>query len=174
MEYAIDCGINIFNAAEIYPVLPKSETQGRAESIISTWLAPEKRDKVLIATKIAGRNTFDCLRRDRSPTRQSRSQIREVVDASLKRPKTDYIDLYQLHWPDRSMRVFHGLEYVHTTLTPSHRSSTRWLLREAKVCFVASRARCPGANDLPQGRRRSWPAAHRLDSERLQSRQPHL
>jgi len=92
MEYAIDCGINIFNAAEIYPVLPKSETQGRAESIISTWLAPEKRDKVLIATKIAGRNTFDCLRRDRSPTRQSRSQIREVVDASLKRPKTDYID----------------------------------------------------------------------------------
>ena len=93
---------------------PKRETQGRSESIIGTWLARQKkRDKVLIATKIAGRGTPDWLRKDRSPSRQSPAQIREAVEASLKRLKTDYIDLYQLHWPDRPMRVFHGLEYVH-------------------------------------------------------------
>jgi len=114
MECAVDCGINMFDAAEIYPVPPKRETQGRTESIIGTWLARQKkRDKVLIATKIAGRGTADWLRKDRSPSRQSPAQIREAVEASLKRLKTDYIDLYQLHWPDRPMRVFHGLEYVH-------------------------------------------------------------
>jgi aryl-alcohol dehydrogenase-like predicted oxidoreductase len=114
MECAVDCGINMFDAAEIYPVPPKRETQGRTESIIGTWLARQKkRDKVLIATKIAGRGTADWLRKDRSPSRQSPAQIREAVEASLKRLNTDYIDLYQLHWPDRPMRVFHGLEYVH-------------------------------------------------------------
>ena len=100
MEYAVDCGINIFDAAEIYPVPPKAETQGRTESIIGTWLARrKKRDQILIATKIVGR--FDWLREERSPTRQSPVQIREAVEASLKRLRTDYIDLYQLHWPDR-------------------------------------------------------------------------
>jgi len=60
MDYAVDCGINIFDAAEIYPVPPKAETQGHTESIICTWLARQnKRDKALIATKIAGRGTFD-------------------------------------------------------------------------------------------------------------------
>ena len=63
MDCAVDCGINMFDAAEIYPVPPKRETQGRTESIIGTWLARQKkRDKVLVATKIAGRGTADWLR----------------------------------------------------------------------------------------------------------------
>lgn len=114
MDYAIDRGINLFDAAEIYPVPPKAETQGRTEAIIGTWLAARKvRDKVLIATKVIGRSKMDWLRKGRVPGRQSRAQILEAIDASLTRLKTDYIDLYQLHWPDRPMRIFEGHDYMH-------------------------------------------------------------
>ena len=114
MDYAFDRGINMFDAAEIYPVPPKPETQGRTESIIGTWLtARKRRDQVMIATKVAGRGKMTWVRKDRSPTRHSPAQIMEAVEASLKRLKTDYIDLYQLHWPDRPMRIFEGLDYVH-------------------------------------------------------------
>lgn len=114
MDYAVECGINLFDAAEIYPIPPKPETQGRTETIIGTWLASRKnRDKVLIATKVAGRSTkIDWLRDETMLSRQSAAQIREAIDKSLVRLKTDYIDLYQLHWPDRPMRIFEGLEYV--------------------------------------------------------------
>jgi aryl-alcohol dehydrogenase-like predicted oxidoreductase len=114
MDYAIAQGINMFDAAEIYPIPPKAETQGRTEAVIGTWLASRKaRDKVLIATKVAGRSTvIDWLRDETVLSRQSRAQILEAVDKSLARLKTDYIDLYQLHWPDRPMRIFEGLEYV--------------------------------------------------------------
>jgi len=114
IDYAVDCGINVFDASEIYPIPPKPETQGRTEAIIGTWLAARKtRDKVLIATKVAGRSSaIDWLREDGAKSRQSAAQIMEAVDKSLARLKTDYIDLYQLHWPDRPMRIFEGLEYV--------------------------------------------------------------
>jgi len=114
MDYAVDCGINVFDASEIYPIPPKRETQGRTEAIVGTWLAARKtRDKVLIATKVAGRSSaIDWLREDGAKSRQSAAQIMEAVDKSLARLNTDYIDLYQLHWPDRPMRIFEGLEYV--------------------------------------------------------------
>jgi aryl-alcohol dehydrogenase-like predicted oxidoreductase len=114
MDYALAAGINIFDASEIYPVPPKPETQGRTEAIIGTWLAARgHRDRVLLATKVAGRGKMTWLRRDGSLTRHSRAQLREAVEASLARLKTDYIDLYQLHWPDRPLRIFEGLDYVH-------------------------------------------------------------
>jgi aryl-alcohol dehydrogenase-like predicted oxidoreductase len=115
MDYAAERGINLFDAAEIYPVPAKPKTQGRTEEIVGTWLAARKqRDKVLIATKVAGRSsTTNWLRKDGSLSRQSEAQIMEAVEGSLKRLKTDHIDLYQLHWPDRPMRVFEGLNYVH-------------------------------------------------------------
>ena len=114
MDYALDRGITIFDAAEIYPVPPKPETQGRTESIIGSWLASRKaRDKVMVATKVIGRTKMNWLRKDGSPGRQSRAQILEAVEGSLKRLNTDHIDLYQLHWPDRPMRIFEGLDYVH-------------------------------------------------------------
>jgi len=114
MDYAADCGINIFDASEIYPIPPKPETQGRTEAIIGTWLAARKnRDKMMVATKVAGRGKMSWTRKDGSPTRQSPAQIMEAVEASLARLKTDYIDLYQLHWPDRPMRIFESLDYLH-------------------------------------------------------------
>jgi len=114
LDYAVGRGINFIDGAEIYPVPAKPETQGRTEAIIGTWLAARRqRDKVVIATKVAGRGKTSWLRKDGSSTRHSAAQIREAVEGSLKRLRTDYIDLYQLHWPDRPMRVFEGLNYLH-------------------------------------------------------------
>jgi len=113
MDYALGRGITLFDASEVYPVPAKPETQGRTEAIIGTWLASRKqRDKVMIATKVAGRGKMNWLRKDASGTRHSAVQIMEAAEGSLKRLRTDYVDLYQLHWPDRPMRVFEGLNYL--------------------------------------------------------------
>jgi aryl-alcohol dehydrogenase-like predicted oxidoreductase len=114
LDYAADHGINFLDASEIYPVPPKPETQGRTEEIIGTWLAARKnRSKMIVATKVAGRGKMSWLRKRHSQTRQSPEQIIEAVNASLARLRTDYVDLYQLHWPDRPMRIFEGLDYLH-------------------------------------------------------------
>ena len=151
MDYAVAQGINIFDAAEIYPIPPKPQTQGRTEAIVGTWLAARKnRDKVVIATKAAGRSTaIDWLRDDGSLSRQSPAQIMEAVDKSLARLKTDYIDLYQLHWPDRPMRVFEGLEYVHLPgdAHPIHDvlATLSKVVRAGKVRFIGL------SNETPWG-----------------------
>jgi len=151
MDYAVDRGINIFDAAEIYPIPPKPETQGRTEAIIGTWLEARKnRDKVVIATKVAGRSsTINWLRDDGALSRQSKDQILEAVDKSLARLRTDYIDLYQLHWPDRPMRVFEGLEYVRMPgdAHPIHDILTTLatLVRDGKVRFIGL------SNETPWG-----------------------
>lgn len=116
MDYAISEGVNFFDTSEMYAVPPKPETQGRTETIIGTWFKKHKnRDKIILATKVAGRSPMNWLRDDKSGTEQSRAQILEAVDKSLKRLQTDYIDLYQLHWPDRPVSLFggHGLTYKH-------------------------------------------------------------
>jgi aryl-alcohol dehydrogenase-like predicted oxidoreductase len=114
LDYAAQQGINFLDASEIYPIPPKPETQGRTEAIIGTWLAARKnRDAVIVATKVAGRGKMSWLRKNHARTRQSAEQISEAVERSLSRFKTDYIDLYQLHWPDRPMRIFEGLDYLH-------------------------------------------------------------
>jgi aryl-alcohol dehydrogenase-like predicted oxidoreductase len=150
MDYAVACGINLFDASEIYPVPPKPETQGRTEAIIGTWLASRKtRGRVMIATKVAGRGKMTWLRKDRSPTRQSAAQIVEAVEASLARLKTDYIDLYQLHWPDRPMRIFEGLDYLHLEgdTHPIHEilGVLAKLVQDGKVRFVGL------SNETPWG-----------------------
>lgn len=102
MDYAIDRGINFFDTAELYSIPPRPETQGSTERIIGSWLAARgRRDRVLIATKVVGRTAMDWFRDGRIPGELNRAQMTEAVNKSLKRLRTDYIDLYQLHWPDR-------------------------------------------------------------------------
>jgi aryl-alcohol dehydrogenase-like predicted oxidoreductase len=115
MDYALDKGINFFDTAEMYAVPPKKETQGSTERIIGSWFKERKsRDKVILATKVSGRSPLNWLRDGDKTTEQSKEQIFEAVDKSLNRLGVDYIDLYQLHWPDRPMNLFGGsINYEH-------------------------------------------------------------
>ncbi|RFA30030.1 NADP(H)-dependent aldo-keto reductase [Alkalilimnicola ehrlichii] len=111
LDYALDHGVNFIDAAEMYPVPPKAETQGRTEEYIGTWLSKRgKRDDIVLASKIAGPGNGLTYLRDGS-TVFARNQIIEAVDNSLRRLQTDYIDLYQLHWPARQTNFFGRLGY---------------------------------------------------------------
>lgn len=105
LDYAIDQGINFIDTAEMYPVPPRAETQGLTEEYIGKWLINQPRDRLIIATKIAGPSRrLDWIRG--GPTAIDRTNIEQAVNDSLKRLQTDYIDLYQLHWPDRYVPLF--------------------------------------------------------------------
>ena len=114
MDYAQDAGVNFFDTAELYPVPPSNKTRGETSRIIGRWIKNKRnRNKIIIADKIVGRSGMDWFRENSEQTRLNKSQISFALDRSLKDLDTDYIDLYQLHWPDRPINVFSGLEYVH-------------------------------------------------------------
>ncbi len=113
MDYALARGVNFLDAAEMYPVPGRAETQGETERIIGNWFKARKnRDQVILATKVCGRSAMGWCREAGGQTRLVPEQIDEAVEKSLKRLQTDYIDLYQLHWPDRKLRLFGGHGYV--------------------------------------------------------------
>jgi aryl-alcohol dehydrogenase-like predicted oxidoreductase len=102
MDYAVAQGVNFFDTAELYAIPPKPETQGSTERIVGTWFRSRGgRDRIVLATKVIGRSEMTWFRDDGSPGELSRAQIEEAVNKSLRRLQTDYIDLYQIHWPDR-------------------------------------------------------------------------
>lgn len=112
MDYAFERGINFLDAAEMYPVPPGPETYGRTEEIIGSWMkARGNRDKVVVATKVAGPDARLTYVRDGKP-RLDRGNIEAALEASLKRLQTDYVDLYQLHWPERPANRFGRLGYA--------------------------------------------------------------
>ncbi|MHB1238233.1 MAG: aldo/keto reductase, partial [Gallionella sp.] len=109
LDYAVSRGVNFIDAAEMYPVPPRAETQGRTESYIGSWLKHQRRDKLIVATKIAGPSRgFAWIR---NTPRINREHLNAAIDASLKRLQTDYVDLYQLHWPDRYVPMFGTTSY---------------------------------------------------------------
>ena len=113
LDRAIAAGINFIDTAEMYPVPPRAETQGLTETYIGSWLASRGgRDKLILATKVAGPADWLGYLRDGNP-RLDRANIEAAVDSSLQRLGTDYIDIYQLHWPDRETNFFGKLGYIH-------------------------------------------------------------
>jgi aryl-alcohol dehydrogenase-like predicted oxidoreductase len=107
LDYAIGEGVNFIDTAELYAIPPKAETQGATETIIGNWLAARGgRDKIIIASKVTGRSSMPWFRPGGKATRLDEANIRYAIEQSLKRLKTDYVDLYQLHWPDRPYGLF--------------------------------------------------------------------
>lgn len=110
LDRAFDFGINFVDAAEMYPVPARGETQGRTEEIVGAWLATRKRSEVILATKLAGpRRPIDWVRGGKLA--YTRENVQRAVEDNLRRLKTDYIDLYQLHWPDRYVPQFGEVAY---------------------------------------------------------------
>jgi aryl-alcohol dehydrogenase-like predicted oxidoreductase len=106
LDTAVECDINFIDTAEMYPIMARPETYGLTETIIGKWLKNKRREDFVIASKMVGvNNPFTWIRNGGS--RFNKEQITEAIDNSLKRLSTDYIDLYQLHWPDRNT-VFFG------------------------------------------------------------------
>lgn len=111
LDYAVSQGINFIDTAELYPVPPNPETQGRTETYIGSWLNKRgKRDDLIIATKAAGPGEW--VSHIRGGPRFNKESLFEAVEQSLSRLQTDYIDLYQLHWPERKSNYFSTLGYV--------------------------------------------------------------
>ena len=106
LDYALERGINFIDTAEMYPVMPKPATQGATERFIGSWLKKSgKRAEVVLATKVAGPNPHMLWVRN-GRNNLDAANIRSAVDTSLQRLQTDYIDLYQLHWPSRNVPIF--------------------------------------------------------------------
>ncbi len=104
LDFALDHGINFIDTAEMYPVPPSARTYARTESYLGSWLAQQKRDKLVIASKVAGPGRRDWVRGGR--TELTRENVTGAVNDSLKRLQTDYLDLYQIHWPGRNVPMF--------------------------------------------------------------------
>jgi aryl-alcohol dehydrogenase (NADP+) len=116
LDYAVEQGINFIDTAEMYPVPPNAITQGRTETILGRWLARHGRNDLVIASKVAGPGRREWIRGGR--TDLTRGVIAEAVETSLKRLQIDYIDLYQIHWPQRNVPNFGATAFDPTKEKP--------------------------------------------------------
>ena len=105
LNFAFDKGINFIDTAEMYPVPPREETVYSTESIVGNWLKDQDRNKVILATKAVGSNRGMAYIRENNLS-FNKANLRSALEASLKRLQTDYVDLYQLHWPERNTPMF--------------------------------------------------------------------
>ena len=113
MDYALERGVNFFDTAELYAVMPRRETYGKTEEILGNWFQERKnRDKIILASKIASKSDgLEWIREGAETLGFDKKNMNVAIDASLKRLKTDYIDLYQLHWPERQVPKFGQLDF---------------------------------------------------------------
>ena len=149
MDFALDNGVNFWDTAELYSVPPREETFGYTELIIGKWFEKnKKRDKVILASKVAG-PARDYLRNGENSF--VGNNLQEALNGSLKRLKTDYIDLYQLHWPERNVNSFGTLGYKH------NEDEDEWnkiedVLSELQKYIKAGKIRYVGlSNETPYG-----------------------
>ena len=155
LDYALAQGINSFDVAEMYPVPPRPETCNATEIIIGNWLKDKKREELVISTKIAGpRRSIDWIRG--GPKSLDEKNINEAVNNSLKRMKTDYVDLLYLHWPERNVPMFGQYKFepeeefinrkkIQWISIEEQLKSLERLIKEGKVRFIAL------SNEYPWG-----------------------
>ena len=128
LDYALTQGVNFIDTAEMYPVPPKEQTQGLTETYIGTWLNKTKsRENVVLASKVAGPGMMEYLRGGAELTA---SHIKQALEDSLRRLQTDYIDLYQVHWPARNTNFFGRLGYEYDTADTTPIAETLEVLNE--------------------------------------------
>jgi len=173
MDYALDQGINFFDTAELYAVPPCAETYGATEKFIGNWFkARGNRDKVVLASKIAcknvnGQNPPVDYMRD-GAMKLDKANIEAAVDASLKRLQTDYLDLYQIHWPERSSNFFGRLGFAHTH--DAEATPIAETLDALAGVVKAGKVRAIGlSNDTPWGVMEFLRLAEQLDLPRVAS-----
>ena len=149
LDYALAQGINFIDTAEMYPVPTKAETYGRTEECIGPWLAKQPRDKIILATKITGpKRKLEWIRG--GPQALDAANIGEALHASLKRLKTDYVDLYQIHWPERNVPMFGEAEF--DPAREKHDVPVRTQLEAMKRLMDAGKIRAVGiSNETPWG-----------------------
>ncbi|WP_282130475.1 aldo/keto reductase [Pseudoalteromonas aliena] len=154
IAYALSKGVNFIDTAEMYAVPPSPDTYGKTEEIIGDWFSrnQQKRSDIILATKIAG-NGLSWVRGGGNITRQS---VSEAVDESLKRLQTDYIDLYQLHWPNRSTphfgRQWPGMLKFTNVNTQEHQAGMLDILEGLNDCVKAGKIKhCGLSDDTPWG-----------------------
>jgi aryl-alcohol dehydrogenase-like predicted oxidoreductase len=168
LDYALEQGVNFIDTAELYAIPPKAETYGRTEEIIGSWLKLRgKREQVILASKIAGpgEGWIDYIRNGK--TRFDRANLQTALEGSLQRLQTDYIDLYQLHWPERKNNRFGQRGYRHdeTPFTP-----IRETLAALKELVTAGKIRYVGlSNETPWGVMEFLRAAAEFDLPRVVS-----
>jgi len=166
ISYALERGINMLDAAEMYPVPPRAETQGRTEEYIGTWFKKTGlRDSYVLATKAAGPNPeFHYLR---GGPRFTKEQLVEAVNGSLRRLQTDCIDLYQLHWPDRYTNFFGQRGYFHREQPETPIEET---LRALEDIVQSGKVRAIGlSNETPWGTMKFLELADREGLARVDS-----
>lgn len=163
LDLAVAEGVNFIDAAEMYPVPPRPETQGLTEQYLGDWLARRgRRDDLVIASKVAGPSSG--LSYLRNGPRLTRDQVRQACEDSLSRLQTDYIDLYQVHWPDRNANFFGKLGYQHDgdeQATPIEETlgALAELVEEGKIRHIGLSNETPwGMGEyLRLSRERDWP-----------------
>jgi aryl-alcohol dehydrogenase-like predicted oxidoreductase len=141
LDYALGEGVNFIDTAEMYAVPPRAETCGTTETIVGNWLARQPRDKIILATKVAGPSrNLNWIRK--GPLALDRANIRAAVEGSLSRLQTDYIDLYQIHWPARNQAMFGQWQFDpsnerEVTSIREQLEALAELVREGKVRQIA-------------------------------------
>jgi aryl-alcohol dehydrogenase-like predicted oxidoreductase len=165
LDYAVAQGVNFIDTAEMYPVPGKAETQGRTEEYVGKWLQTQARDKIILGTKVAGpARGFGWIRN--GPQSINRSNILSAVDSSLQRLQTDYVDLYQIHWPARNVPMFGKSDYdpaLEHPATPVEEQLTvlSELVQSGKVRHIGV------SNETPWGVAEFLKVAERLGLQRI-------
>ncbi len=165
LSLAVERGINFIDTAELYSIPVKAETQGLTERYIGTWLrGRQDRDKLIIATKVAGPGQW--IKYMRGGPRLNAEHINQAIDASLRRLQTDYVDLYQVHWPGRNTNYFGKLGYTPAP-DPNDVSIEETLTALSKLVETGKVRTIGVSNETPWGVMRYLTAAQKLGLERV-------